>query len=109
MNAFKPENPHVDNIDSWQKDTKHLHGVGEPRRKSEIEIMLDKYTPLSEEEAEILNDLARIEEERKVFEEEAIQLFTLGHKIKALKKLKELADKSKIEYDKLLAEYEKIA
>lgn len=109
MNAFKPENPYVDNADSWQEDIKHLHGLGEQRRKSEIEIMLDKYVPLSEEEANILNDLAEMEKQRELLEIEATELFTLGHKIEAIKKLKELADRHKVEYDRLLSQYAKIA
>lgn len=109
MKSLKPENPHVDNADSWQAETKRLHGIGEPRHKSEIEMMLDDYTPLSNEEAQILNDLAKMEEEREEFEKEVVQLFTLGHKIKALEKLKELADKNKKQYEELLTEYAKIA
>lgn len=109
MKKFKPENPHVGNTDSWQEDTKNLHGLGKQRRKSEIEIMLDKYVPLSAEEAQIISDLAKMEEEREQYEIEASKLFTLGHKIEAIKKLKELADKQKTEYDNFLEEYEKIA
>lgn len=82
MKSFKPENPHIkNNIDSWQEDTKHLHGLGiqnesAPITNQEIDRIRRQEIALKEmQEAQKTIDGVNAELDQKTFLDEVDQAF----------------------------------